>query len=99
MMEGTMKKRLLLSTLLSALFFGGSAHAASLTVGCGEIARYSPTEVNMFYYRVMETDGEAEAGRLWGAYHRLQSRCVSHPNAHATVSVSAQVASAVSDYR
>ena len=94
-----MKKRLMLATLLSVLYVGGSAHAANLTVGCNEIAQYSSTEVNMFYYKVLETDGEAEAGRLWGAYHRLQNRCVSHPNAHATVAVSAQLASVVSGYR
>ena len=94
-----MKNQLRLAILLSGLLIGGSAHAANLTVGCSEIAQYSPTEVNVFYYKVVETDGEAEAGRLWGAYHRLQNRCVSHPNAHATVSVSPQLVSIVSQYR
>ncbi len=94
-----MKNKLFMAAILSSLFVGGSAHAANLTVGCGEIAQYSPTEVNIFYYKVMETDGEAEAGRLWGAYHRLQNRCASHPNARATVAVSSQLAGIVSQYR
>lgn len=82
----------LLGTALIPAFIAGSAHAASLTVNCQEIAQYSQSEVNFIYYKVEESDGAAEASRLWGAYHGLRGRCVHHPHARATVNVSPELA-------
>ena len=87
-----MKYFLTVLAFAPSFLFGAHATAASLTVDCQQIRGYSSEQVSYFYYRVMETDGEPEAQRLWGAYHGLRGRCASTPRARATVSVSPAIA-------
>lgn len=85
--------------VVSAVLVGGAARSATLTVNCHDINQFSPSEVNFFYYKAAEVDGEAEAGRLWGAYHRLRGRCAGNPRAKSTVSVSQELADIAHRYR
>lgn len=94
-----MKRVLLSCSIILAAFGAGHAQATTLSVNCHSIARFSSSEVDYFYYKILESDGEAEARRLWGAYHRLRGRCVHNPNAHGTVNVSPEIASIAAAYR
>jgi hypothetical protein len=92
-------RRIFAGWALAQIFFADASAAATLTVDCREIRQYSPEEGNYFYYKVMESDGAAEAQRLWGAYHGLRGRCGRNANARATVSVSPELAELARAYR
>jgi hypothetical protein len=90
-----MNKILLTGAMVGFVAVNSPSSATTLSFNCTKIASYSPSEIQFFYYKVVEADGEAEASRLWGAYHNLKNRCAQNPKAVGHVSVTPDIAAAI----
>ena len=75
----------------AAVIFGFSiapAAAKSVTVTCSMISGYSDSEVGFWYFEAKDRVGNAEADRLYGAFHHLRDRCGVNPKAISNVNIS-----------
>ncbi len=70
-----------------ALTAANPAMADRITATCGTIAGVDTAEASYLYYEAEAEFGSGAAGRLYGAYHQLRSKCQHNPNARVVINV------------
>lgn len=67
------------------------AEADRVTATCATVAGVDNAEANYLYYEAEAEFGAGAAGRLYGAYHQLKSKCQNNPSARVVVNVQPRV--------
>lgn len=77
--------------LMMVAIAASPAEADRITATCATIAGVGNAEANYLYYEAEAELGAGAAGRLYGAYHQLKSKCQNNRGARIVLNVQPRV--------